>query len=171
MDLAAQGSGKQEGSWCLELIDCPVRFWHLSFTIQSSGRKILMGWGHMSLTTEKQDPFNHHTHQHCSLHRRRKKSSEGNLHADSKRNQDEYVCVLAVQSCLTLSYPMNCSPPGSSVLGILQARILEWVAISFSRGSSQPRVSRMAGRLFTSDLGQKKQQMFTLHVQFQVAKG
>ena len=33
--------------------------------------------------------------------------------------------------------PVNCSPPGSSVLGISQARILEWVAISFSRGSSQ----------------------------------
>ena len=42
------------------------------------------------------------------------------------------------QSCLTLCDPMDCSPPGSSVHGILQARILEWVAISFSRGSSQP---------------------------------
>ena len=41
--------------------------------------------------------------------------------------------------CLTLCNPMDCSPPGSSVLGILQARILEWVAISFSRGSSRPR--------------------------------
>ena len=40
---------------------------------------------------------------------------------------------------LTLCYAMDCSPPGSSVHGILQARILEWVAISFSRGSSQPR--------------------------------
>ena len=38
----------------------------------------------------------------------------------------------------TLCDPMGCSPPGSSVHGILQARILEWVAISFSRGSSQP---------------------------------
>ena len=43
------------------------------------------------------------------------------------------------QSCLTLCDPVDCSPPGSSVRGILQARILEWVAISFSRGSSQPR--------------------------------
>ena len=43
------------------------------------------------------------------------------------------------QSCPTLCDPMNCRPPGSSVHGILQARILEWVAISFSRGSSQPR--------------------------------
>ena len=57
------------------------------------------------------------------------------------------------QSCLTLCDPMDCNLPGSSVLGILQARILEWVAIFFSRGSSQPRdqthVSRVAGRFFT----------------------
>ena len=43
------------------------------------------------------------------------------------------------QSCLTLCNPVDCSPSGSSIHGILQARILEWVAISFSRGSSQPR--------------------------------
>ena len=41
------------------------------------------------------------------------------------------------QSCLSLGSPMDCSPPSSSVHGILQARILEWVAISFSRGSSR----------------------------------
>ena len=41
--------------------------------------------------------------------------------------------------CLTLCHPMDCSPPGSSFHGISQARILEWVSISFSRGSSQPR--------------------------------
>ena len=56
------------------------------------------------------------------------------------------------QSYPTLCYPMDCSPPGSSVHGVFQARILEWVAISFSRGSSQPRnrtqVSRIAGRCF-----------------------
>ena len=50
--------------------------------------------------------------------------------------------------------PMDCSLPGSSVHGILQARIPEWVAISFSRGSSQPRnqtrVSCIAGRFFTN---------------------
>ena len=39
------------------------------------------------------------------------------------------VCVLATQSCLTLCDSMDCSPPGCSVHGILQARILEWVAI------------------------------------------
>ena len=49
------------------------------------------------------------------------------------------VCVLVAQSCPTLCDPMEYSPPGSSVHGILQPRTLEWVAISFSRGSSQPR--------------------------------
>ena len=51
----------------------------------------------------------------------------------------ENVKVLAAQSCLTLCELMDYGPPGSSVHGILQARILKWVAISFSRGSSQPR--------------------------------
>ena len=57
------------------------------------------------------------------------------------------------QSCLTLCGLVDCSLPGSSKHEILQARILEWVAISFSRGSSQPRdqtkVSCIAGRCFT----------------------
>ena len=56
------------------------------------------------------------------------------------------------QSCPTLCNPVDCSLPDSSLRGILQARILEWVAISFSRGSSQPRdriqVSHIAGRCF-----------------------
>ena len=55
------------------------------------------------------------------------------------------------QSCLTLCNPMDCSLPGSSVHGIFQAVVLEWIAISFSRGSSQPRartqVSRIVDRL------------------------
>ena len=62
--------------------------------------------------------------------------------------------LLIAQSCQTLGNPMDCSPPGSSVHGILQARILEWVAISVSRGSSHPRdqtqVSCIAGRFFIS---------------------
>ena len=60
---------------------------------------------------------------------------------------------LVIQSCPTLCDPIDCSPPGSSFHGILQARILEWVAIPFSRGSPWPRdqtqVSCMAGRFFT----------------------
>ena len=47
--------------------------------------------------------------------------------------------MLVTQLCLTLCDPMDCSPAGSSAYGILQARILEWVAIPFSRGSSPPR--------------------------------
>ena len=46
-------------------------------------------------------------------------------------------CCLIAKSHLTLCNPMDCSPPGSSFHGILQARILEWVAIPFSRGSSR----------------------------------
>ena len=57
------------------------------------------------------------------------------------------------QSCPTLCDRMDCSLPGSSVHGIFQARVLEWVAISFSRESSQPRdwtrVSRIVDRCFT----------------------
>ena len=49
------------------------------------------------------------------------------------------MCAKSLQSCLTLWDPMDCSPPDSSVHGVLQARILEWVAIPSSRGSSQPR--------------------------------
>ena len=63
-----------------------------------------------------------------------------------------YTC-LVTQSCPTLCNPMDCIPSGPSVYGIFQARILEWVAISFSRGSSGPRdrihVSCIAGRFFT----------------------
>ena len=49
------------------------------------------------------------------------------------------MCANLLQSCPTLCDPMDCSPPGSSVHGILQARILEWVAMPSSRRSSQPR--------------------------------
>ena len=62
------------------------------------------------------------------------------------------VIVLVAQSCPTLCNPVECSPPGSSVRGILQARILEWIAIPYSRGSSWPRdwtqVSFITGRFF-----------------------
>ena len=64
-----------------------------------------------------------------------------------------YVCVLVAHLCPTLCDPIDCSLPGSSVHGFLQARILEWVAIPFSRGSTWPRdwtwVSCIAGRFFT----------------------
>ena len=63
------------------------------------------------------------------------------------------IKVLVTQSCPTLYDPMDYSPPDSSIHGILEARILKWVAISFSRGYSWPRdwtqVSCIASRLFT----------------------
>ena len=63
-----------------------------------------------------------------------------------------HVLCLVAQSC-PICEPIGCSPPGSSVHGDLQARILEWVAMPSSRGSSQPsnrtQVSHIAGRLFT----------------------
>ena len=63
------------------------------------------------------------------------------------------MCAKLLQLCLTLCDPIDCSPLSSSVHRILLARILEWVAITFSRGSSQPRdwtqVPCTAGRFFT----------------------
>ena len=71
------------------------------------------------------------------------------LECNSRKSTESEV----FQSCLTLCNPMDYSLPGSSVRGLFQARVLEWVAISFSRGSSQPRdwtwVSCIADRRFT----------------------
>ena len=78
------------------------------------------------------------------------------LHGEEKRKEgergDQEERKVKSLSRVQLCDPVDCSPPGSSIHGILQARILEWVAISFSRGSSWPRnqthVSRIAGRRF-----------------------
>ena len=73
---------------------------------------------------------------------------------NSRHNKMQSKGSGVTQSWLTLYDPMDCSLSGSSVHGIFQAKVLEWVAISFSRGSSQPRnrnrVSCIAGRRFTS---------------------
>ena len=64
-----------------------------------------------------------------------------------------FMCAKSLQSCLTLGDHVNYIPPGSSVHGILQAKILGLVAIPFSRETSQPKdgtwVSHIAGRFFT----------------------
>jgi len=71
---------------------------------------------------------------------------------ESRYEEGRARCLVA-NSCPTLCDPMDCSPPGSSVHGISQSWILEWVAISSSRGSSRPRdqtqVPCPAGRFFT----------------------
>ena len=73
---------------------------------------------------------------------------------ESPALQADSLCVLVTQLCPTLCNPMDCSAPGSSVNRIFQVRTLEWVAISFSRGSSETRdqtwVSYAAGRFFTN---------------------
>ena len=72
-----------------------------------------------------------------------------------KKNLSNFMMkVLVAQSYLTISDPMDCSPPGSSVDGILQARILEWVAIPFSRGvfldqGTEPKSPALSGGFFT----------------------
>ena len=78
----------------------------------------------------------------------RKREAKG-----SQAERNVVCCAKSLQPCPTLCDPMDCSPPSCSVHGILQARIREWVAMPFSRGSSHPReqtqVSFIAGRFFT----------------------
>ena len=77
----------------------------------------------------------------------------GRTESDTTDWSDLAAAVLVAQSSPTLYDPMDCSLPGPSIHGILQARIVDLVAIPFSRGSSQPRdwtwVSWLAGRFFT----------------------
>ena len=79
-------------------------------------------------------------------------TTKGSLHAQYYM----YCCCLVAKSHPTLCDPMNGSPPGSAVYGISQARKLEWVAISFSRGSPRPRdqawVSSLAGGFLAAEL-------------------
>ena len=79
------------------------------------------------------------------------------------------VKVLVAQSCLTICNSMDCSLPGSSVYGILQARILEWVAILFSKGSSQHKdctqVSHIASGFFTVLAKLVKNREYSLYIE------
>ena len=79
--------------------------------------------------------------------------SSGSGAETTPRSYVTVLCAQSLQSCLTLCDPMDHSPPSSSVRGILQAKILWWAAIPFSRGSSQPGdqtwVSCIVGRFFT----------------------
>ena len=81
------------------------------------------------------------------------------LELTSSRFVGQGVCAQLLQLCPTLCDPMNCSPPASSAHGILQARILQWVTMPSSRGSSRPRdwthvscISCIAGGFFTIEL-------------------
>ena len=77
-------------------------------------------------------------------------------------------CITFTELCPALCDPMDYSPPGSSVHGIFQARIQEWVAIPFSRRSSRPRdwtqVSCIVGRFFTIEATREAHSLFQLRV-------
>ena len=114
-------------------IECVIAFFpaNVSLNYRVTHRMVVMdlkkGWGVF-----------------CSL-RKRKSQALQSLNFQFPLETCNYIihcaCVHAqlLHSCPTLCNSMNCSPPGSSVHGILQARILEWVVMPFSRGSSQPR--------------------------------
>ena len=79
-----------------------------------------------------------HSRSHCSLAELSADPSAftSTWNPTPQFRRAEKVKVLVAQPCLTICNSMNCSPPGSSVHGVLQARMLEWVAMPFSRGSS-----------------------------------
>ena len=105
-----------------------------------------MGWvcllSYQNILKKKNQPSKQYNH--LELY------ANGYIQIDARRNVE---IVLVTQSCPTLCSSMDCSPLGSSVHGTFQARILEWEAIPFSRGSSPSRdwtwVSCIAGRFFT----------------------
>ena len=86
-------------------------------------------------------------------------------HNSSPRRGFVCVCALSLQLRPALRDPMDCSSPGSSVRGILQARRPEWVAVPFSRVSSRPRdgtqVSCAACKLFTAESPGKPSRVYT----------
>ena len=91
-------------------------------------------------------------------HNMRESRESWGHYAKEKNKHCVCVCAKSLQSCLTFCDPMDSSPPGSSVHEILQARLLEWVAMPFSRGSSRPRDrthvscgSCLAGGFFTAE--------------------
>ena len=106
---------------------------------------------HMIISTDAEKAFD--KIQHPLMIKKKKNPPESRNRRNIPQHNKSYTWQSEVsQSCPTLCDPVDCSPPGSSVHGILQARILEWVAISFSRGSFRPKdgtqVSCIAGRCF-----------------------
>ena len=124
---------------------CPTLCDPVDYTCNSSGQNT--GVGSFSL------------HQGIFL---TQESSQGLLHCRQilyqlsyQGSPEVFVCLLVILSCMTLCDPMD--PPGSSVHEILQARILEWVAVPFSRGSSQPRsLALQADSLLAKPPGKRK---------------
>ena len=143
----------------------PIFFWNL-VSLSKGDRLILHADGNISSDWQAMKKYMMHKwRQHSQMHefnkeiiwlQRKKGSCKVNENTGSGLAHTRLSLVLSplAQSCLTLCDPMHYSLPGSSVHGILQARILEWVAMPYCRGTSQPRnqtrVSCIAGRFFTS---------------------
>ena len=75
----------------------------------------------------------------CPLYLLSCKHGQGQDQPSDRSKEACGYCCLVTKSCLTLCNPTDCSLPGSSVRGISQARVLEWVSVSSSRGSSRPK--------------------------------
>ena len=131
--------------WAAKLLNKQeINIWGQKFSRSYQETAKIKEYIKKDLETQKQDIYL----------RRESRRTPGWSKWSSRMAAGHQVCESEVsQSCPTLCDPMDCSPPGSSVHGIFQARILEWVAISFSRGSSRPRdwtwVSHITGRRFT----------------------
>ena len=126
--------------------DDPWKFWfHSCFSIQNDKLWVYVQWSCYQDILIKTIPFPQIDQRAREKYPLAPKSSTP--------NPDNMCAAKLLQLCPALCDPMDHSRPGSSVHGILQARMLEWVAISFPRGPSQPRdwiqVSCMAGRFFT----------------------
>ena len=111
--------------------------------VSADGAHELDGWPPLEVTwfPEKQILCSFLQEEHFQLKTLLASSPTSHTPPCHTHTHTQLTCLESVHSvsCSTLCNPMDCSPPGSSVHVILQARILEWVAISFSRGSSPPR--------------------------------
>ena len=122
----------------LKIITYLRRLLYINFMVTTNQKPIIDAHTKIMKEYKQNSKDNHQIMRERTKEERNKKRLQNNA---LKINRIEIItCVCSVtQSCLTFCNPMNCSLPGSSVHEIFQARILEWVAISFSRGSSRPK--------------------------------
>ena len=127
------------------------------FALTTSAKEAEVEWFYKDLQgllefTRKRCPF-HYRWLECKSRKSRNTWSSRQIWPWSSEWSSKEKKSEITQACPTLFDPLDCSLPGSSILGIFKARILEWVCISFSRRSSQPRgwtwVSHIVGRCFT----------------------
>ena len=127
-----------------------------SFQLKKSHRKVKYRPHIMHLVSSRpeiQTQAKHNSYCIASLCVNNNMNNSNNNMVNISNNIFLILKVKVAQSCLTPCNPLDCSPPGSSIHEVFHARIVEWVAISYFRGSSSPRdqtqVSGIAGRFFT----------------------